>query len=128
MTTQQKLDELAALQDQVAALTERFEQIKAFHLAPVQEAIDRAEAAMKAEVAEIQPAIDGLIKDIKADVEGRAQSIKGRYLHAVYSKGRVSWDGKMLEGFALAHPVILQARSFGKPSVTLRQIKPTQED
>lgn len=123
VSTQEKLDRLAGLQSEAAKITERFEQIKAFHMAPVKDAIDRAEGEARNAVAQIQPEIDALAAEIKADVERQGESVKGASLHAVYAKGRTSWDSKKLEGYAIAYPEILQARTVGKPSVSLRQIK-----
>lgn len=127
MTIQEKLDQLASLQDLAAKIRETFEETKAFYLAPVKENIDLAEQNMLSKMAELNPIILELTEEIKTLVTDTGQSVKGKYLHAVFVKGRISWDGKLLDGFAMAHPVILQARSEGKPSVTLRQIKPTQE-
>ncbi len=41
---------------------------------------------------------------------------------AIYSKGRMSWDGKRLDGYATAHPEILAFRSEGQPSVSIREV------
>ena len=60
---------------------------------------------------------------IKAQVIELGDSVKGEYLHAVYNKGRVSWDTKALNGYAAAHPDVLQLRKTGDPSVTIRVVK-----
>ena len=57
---------------------------------------------------------------IKAEVIAAGQTISGEHHQAVYSKPRVSWDSKGLEGYAVAHPEILVFRSEGNPSVSLR--------
>jgi hypothetical protein len=49
-------------------------------------------------------------------------SVKAKFLHAVFTKGRVSWDTKMLDGLALAFPRLNEARKEGDPSVSLRKI------
>lgn len=61
--------------------------------------------------------------EIKAEVLSLGASVKGMDLQAVYSKGRVSWDDRGLSGYALGVPAILQFRTEGKPSVSLREIK-----
>jgi hypothetical protein len=38
-------------------------------------------------------------------------------------KGRVSWDGKSLDGYMAAHPEISAFRKEGEPSVSLRNVK-----
>ena len=57
---------------------------------------------------------------IKAEVIAAGETISGEHHQAVYSKPRVSWDSKGLEGYAVAHPEILVFRSEGNPSVSLR--------
>ena len=57
---------------------------------------------------------------IKAEVIAAGQTISGEHHLAVYSKPRVSWDSKGLEGYAVAHPEILVFRTEGNPSVSLR--------
>ena len=61
-----------------------------------------------------------LIELIKAEVIAAGQTISGDHHQAVYSKPRVSWDSKGLEGYAVAHPEILAFRSVGSPSVSLK--------
>lgn len=41
----------------------------------------------------------------------------------MWSKGRVSWDTKSLEGYAKAHPELLVFRKTGQPSVSVRKVK-----
>jgi len=86
---------------------------------------------IKARLAEIDEEIDPiiekvnsrnqeLIKLIKAEVIAAGQTISGDHHQAVYSKARVSWDTKGLDGYAVAHPEILVFRSEGNPSVSLK--------
>ncbi len=49
-------------------------------------------------------------------------TVKGAGLMAIYSKGRMSWDDKRLDGYATAHPEILAFRSEGQPSVSIREV------
>jgi DNA-binding TFAR19-related protein (PDSD5 family) len=80
-----------------------------------------------AEFADKSSAVDEkiivLTEDVKIQVGALGQSVKGQFLHAVWNKGRESWDGKLLAGFALAHPEILTARKVGEPTVSLRTAK-----
>ena len=86
---------------------------------------------IKAKLAEIDEEIDPIIEKfnaraaeladlIKAEVIVAGQTISGDHHMAVYSKPRVSWDSKGLEGYAVAHPEILVFRSEGNPSVSLK--------
>lgn len=67
-----------------------------------------------------QTEIEQAIRDA---VVNHGQTVRGEYLTAVYMKGRVSWDSGALEGYAAAHPEIIQFRKEGAPSVSLRPVK-----
>ena len=86
---------------------------------------------IKAQLENIDREIDPIIEQfntraaeladlIKAEVIAAGETISGEHHQAVYSKPRVSWDSKGLEGYAVAHPEILVFRSEGNPSVSLR--------
>jgi hypothetical protein len=75
------------------------------------------------ELAQKQQDYDNLSGEIKAHVIAVGASVKGKYLHAVYSKPRVSWDTTGLDGYAVAHPEVLAFKSFGQPSVSIRDVK-----
>ena len=60
---------------------------------------------------------------IKQSVLGFGASVKGSFLHAVYVKGRVSLDIKILDNFVNQYPEIGVARNEGDPSVSLRASK-----
>ncbi|CAK0771531.1 hypothetical protein CCP3SC15_4350001 [Gammaproteobacteria bacterium] len=40
---------------------------------------------------------------------------------AVYTKGRVSWDSKKLDGMMILVPELASARKEGEPSVSIRK-------
>jgi hypothetical protein len=79
-----------------------------------------AEFAGKGEAADNN--IAALTAEVKVMVIQAGATVKADHYQAVYVKGRVTWDGKTLDGFAVAHPEILFARKEGDPSVTLRRI------
>ena len=106
---------------------------KIFELFPPE--VQKALAAIEAEAKEQKAALDleyvgkgeavdanitGLEEKIKEAVQAGGQSVKGRYLQAVWSKPRVTWDTRQLDEFASAHPEILPFRKEGKPSVSIR--------
>lgn len=72
--------------------------------------------AVQTELAETKAAIEKQVLEVTATWKG------SRYM-AVWNKGRESWDGKALDGFAMAHPEILQAKKTGSPTVSFRQVK-----
>jgi len=64
-----------------------------------------------------------LVKAVKEAVIKHKESVKGEELHAIYNKGRVSWDTNALTGYAASHPEINEFKKVGKPSVTIREVK-----
>ena len=66
--------------------------------------------------------IAALEAEIKAAVIVNGSTIKGTAFMAVWNKGRVSWDSKLLDGFLMAHPELEKARKVGEPSVTPRKV------
>lgn len=66
--------------------------------------------------------IAALETEIKQDVLKYGTSVKASNLQAVWSKPRVSWNTAELEGYAKAYPEILEMRSVGEPSVSIRKV------
>ena len=67
--------------------------------------------------------ITNLQDKIKQAIIELGISVKGTFLHAVWSKGRVSWNSKALDGYAVAHPEIVAFRKEGEPSASIRVVK-----
>lgn len=65
--------------------------------------------------------INKLRDAIKDAVEAHGSSVKGPFRHAIFSR-RTKWDGKKLDGFAMAHPEILDAKTEST-SVSIRKVK-----
>lgn len=63
--------------------------------------------------------IEGALKEYVLQV---GETLKGEGHMFVYSKGRISWDTKSLEGYAKAHPELLVFREEGKPSCSVRKV------
>jgi hypothetical protein len=61
-----------------------------------------------------------LQREVEPLILERSASVKVPGIQAVYTAGRVTWDSKTLDGFAMAHPEIAKARKVGKPSVSYR--------
>lgn len=60
---------------------------------------------------------------VKALVLEYGKSVKGEALHAVYTKGKTTWDGAKLDGMVSLIPQIADARKTGQPSVSIREVK-----
>ena len=90
------------------------------YLAGVRDAIARAR--LDARLDELEALAEEAEKNIKAAVMALEEPVKGERLQAVINKGRVTWDSKLLEGYAVAHPEIKAARKEGEPTVTIRKV------
>jgi hypothetical protein len=83
-------------------------------------------ADIEAEFAEKSVTVNEKIAEAEAAVKTaileHGASVKSDFLHAVWVKGRISWDTKSLDGYAVAHPELLGFRKEGEPSVTIRTV------
>ena len=88
---------------------------------------------IKAQIADIDQEFAGPIETIgsnmadltariKEQVEIIGSTVKGNSYMAVWSKPRVSWDSKALDGMMNLIPQLAKARSEGQPSVSIRKI------
>lgn len=90
---------------------------------------EEVEAALADIDSEFAPKLDAVAEKIetleaqaKTAVLAEGVTVKGGALQAVYTKGRVTWDGKKLEGMASLIPQLADARKEGEPSVSIRKV------
>ncbi len=123
MNTQQKLDQLAELQAQAEYLAlQKQALIDAVLTAEIKAKLAEIEAEFAPGAETVAANIATLTTEVKADVIAAGSTVKGAHLQAVFSKGRVSWDTKALDGYAAAHPEITPFRKEGEPSVSIRKV------
>lgn len=119
-----ELRRLAELRSQVDARRLQYTEDRTAAIPPeVRERVAKIDFEFDAAVANLAAEIAVLEDTIKSDVKAIGQTVKGSSLMAVFTKGRVTWDGALLEGFSIAHPEILVARKEGEPSVAIRGVK-----
>jgi hypothetical protein len=118
-----KLDELAEVRTAAALTQADYEARRAEILQTIQAEL----AALEEEFAPLLEAAseraEALEAEIKQDVLAYGRSVKGAQFHAVYTRGRVSWDTKGLDNYADEHPEVLDFRKEGAPSIALRGVK-----
>ena len=85
--------------------------------------IAEIEAEFEPKLTSIQAHKSELETAIKQVVIAEGVTVKGDYHQFVFTKGRVSWDTKSLDGYAAAHPELLQFKIVGDPSVSVRGLK-----
>lgn len=119
-----KLDTLADFKAMAQALElEKQQLLDAAIPAEVKARMAEIEAEFTDKAAAAQENIDTLTAEIKQAVIATGASVKGSFLHAVYAKGRVTWDGKKLDGMMSLIPALADARKEGEPSVSFRTVK-----
>jgi hypothetical protein len=119
-----KLDKLADMQAQADAIRLHYEQLKDAVLTPeIKQALADIAAEEATSITAVNSIIEAMTGEIKQAVISEGASVKGTWLQAVYSKPRVSWDTKGLDGYAVAHPEMQAFRTTGQPSVSIRSEK-----
>lgn len=73
--------------------------------------------------AENQQQVSALRELITNRVLTLGETVKGTWRMAVWSKGKTTWDGKLLEGMSALIPELNKARKVGEPSVSFREVK-----
>jgi len=88
----------------------------------IKEKIAEIDAEFNQKIDTINQEKQALESEIKQEVLAAGRSIKGTFHSFVWSKPRVSWDTKALDGYAAAHPEIQQFKTVGEPSVSVRKL------
>ena len=87
----------------------------------IKEKLAEIEAEFEPRIEQLSSEKSMLESEIKMEVLEAGRTIKGTFHSFVWSKPRVSWDTKALDGYAAAHPEIAQFRTEGSPSVSVRK-------
>lgn len=120
----QKLDQLAEFQsERDVAMLEKQHLLNEVYSAEIKSRIAEIEADFSGKTKAVNENIAALEAEIKQAIIAHGASVKGSVFHAVFAKGRVSWDTKSLDGYAIAHPELFVFRKQGEPSVSIRLAK-----
>jgi len=80
--------------------------------------------ALDSEFGELIHAAKDAVAQCEAEVREAVlqvgESVKQEGIHAVFVRGRVSWDSEALSRYAETHPEVKDFRSVGAPSVSIR--------
>lgn len=90
--------------------------------AGIADQLNNLKADRDEELNTFQVQIEACTKIIKDSVITFGASVKGTKYHAIYTRGRETWDGKALNGYSAGHPEILAFRKVGAPSVSIREV------
>lgn len=116
------LDTLADYQHEVAVRRMAYEERRDSIIAQLKPELDALDAEFQPAIADAEDRIASMEATIKQATLENAASVKGRFLQAVWSKGRVSWDTKKLDGLLIVLPQLGTCRTEGSPSVSIRRI------
>lgn len=97
-------------------------------LALKRDCLEKKQAQFDLDNAETIRIIAALEAEIKQEVLNRGTTCKSKHLIVTWNKGRVSWNSRLLEGYAVAHPDILQMRKEGAPTVSFRMVTDEKKD
>ena len=123
MDTQEKLNQLFEYHAQKTILDmDKQTLIDAVYTPEIKKAVSDIEYEFKEKSSAVDDNISKLTEEIKTDVLTAGQSVKGDNMMAVWSKGRISWDTKALDGVIAVHPELAKFRKEGDPSVSIRKI------
>jgi phage host-nuclease inhibitor protein Gam len=123
----EKLDRLANFQAEKDVLQfEKQELIDQVLTAEIRARLAEIEEEFQPRLEAVEQNIAALEEEIKQDVLRNGMTAKGTFLRAVWNKGRVTWDTKGMDDFAVHHPEILRYRKQGQPyvSITRTEMKP----
>lgn len=124
------MEHIIAKLDQLSELKAAADLTRLDYEAQRTEILKAVQAELDALAAEYDPLMDiassritALEIEIKDGVLAHGASVRGGRLHAVFARGRVSWDTRALDVYSLSHPEVAGFRTQGAPTVSLRVVK-----
>ena len=122
-TIVEKLDQLGELSAQEDWLRIKKQEMIDSVLTPeIKQQLSDIDAETAPEFEAITEKKKELEANIKDSVIRIGESVKGAVYHAVWSKGRVSWNDNGLMQYLSVHPEIAYLREVGNPSVSIRKV------
>ena len=120
MNIEQKLDQLADLQAQADVVRMKFNELRDQIMTPeIKAQLAEVDVEEATTLEAVRAGIDTLTAEVKDGVIAIGYSVKGKYLQAVWSRGRPSYSEKAKDGYL---PVNVY-RKEGEPSVSIRNVK-----
>lgn len=121
---EQALDQISEIHDQVMQLSaERQTALDSVIPAEVKQQMDAVDLEYAGKISAASQNSKELEDQVRAAVLELGESVRGKSIHAIWMKGRVSWDSAKLEGLMIAIPALKEVRKEGDPSVSLRGVK-----
>ena len=121
MTTEDKMELYYSKREQLQLLDmKEKEEIDTVLTPEILDQVENIRAKYKDTKEAVSFELGVLEQEIKESVLTMKETIKSKNVMAVWNKGRVTWDSKLLEGMAKLEPKLLAARKEGEPTVSIR--------
>lgn len=120
MEVSARLAALAQARHFAASVRAEKEERRAVVLEQVRAQLEQIDAAYDDELRAADEAVSRHEAEVRHAVLQAGQSVRHEGVHAVYVRGRVTWDGKGLSEYSESHPEVEQFRRVSPPSVSLR--------
>lgn len=116
------VSELAKLDMLYDDMQDEYIRRKAEIVKGVQEELDALDAELLPEIEAAGLAVTAKESELRKVVVATKESITKDKYRIVYSKPRETWDGKLLDGYAAAHPEILAFKKIGEASARITRL------
>ena len=115
-----QMDQLQAARIAAENARDEYEARRQAILKQVREELDALDAEFGPLISEKEEAAALAEADVRDAALAYGASFKHVGIHAVYARGRVTWDGKGLTEYARDHPDVEAFKKVGEPTVSLR--------
>lgn len=115
-----RLAQLAEAKRYAAEIHVEYENRRAAVMEQVRAQLEALDAEFGEMLREADEEVVRLEGEVKEAVRTVGESVKVEGIHAIYYRGRVSWDSRGLSSYAETHPEVMEFRRVGNPSVSIR--------
>lgn len=115
-----RLAQLAEAKRYATEIHVEYENRRALVMEQIQAQLEALDAEFGEMLHEADEEVARLEGEVKEAVRTVGESVKQEGIHAIYMRGRVTWDNRGLSRYAETNPEVLDFRRVGKPSVSIR--------
>jgi hypothetical protein len=124
-TINAKLDQLANYQAEKEVLQlQKQELLDEILTAEIKARLEEIEAEFAPRLVAVEENIAALEEEIKTEVLQGGATVRGTFLRATWNRGRITWDTKGMDEYALYHPEVMRYRKQGQPYVSITRVEP----
>jgi hypothetical protein len=120
LETAGRIARLAEAKRYVTELKDEYEHRRESVMEQIRAQLEALDAEFCDRLREADEEVSRLEDEVKEAVREAGASVKHEGIHAIYMRGRVTWDSRGLSSYAETHPEVLDFRRVGNPSVSIR--------